>query len=74
MAVPSSTSTVAATGADVQARIRYRGVPAAATVEVEDGTATVRFEKPQRAVTPGQAVVLYDGERVLGGGTIIERL
>lgn len=58
----------------VQARIRYRGVPAAATVELEDGTATVRFEQPQRAVTPGQAVVLYDGERVLGGGTIVKRL
>ncbi len=29
------------------------------------------FETPQRAVTPGQAVVLYDGEYVLGGGTII---
>ena len=63
-----------APGADVQARIRYRAVPAAATVEVKDGTATVRFEKPQRAVAPGQAVVLYDGERVLGGGTIVERL
>ncbi len=63
-----------APGAGVQARIRYRGVPAAAAVEIEDGTATVRFEEPQRAVTPGQAVVLYDGERVLGGGTIIKRL
>ncbi len=63
-----------APGTEVQARIRYRGVPAAATVEVEDGTATVQFEEPQRAVTPGQAVVLYDGERVLGGGTIIRRL
>ena len=29
------------------------------------------FEEPQRAITPGQAVVLYDGEYVLGGGTII---
>ncbi len=28
------------------------------------------FDEPQRAVTPGQAVVLYDGERVVGGGTI----
>jgi tRNA-specific 2-thiouridylase len=63
-----------APGADVQARIRYRGVPAAATVEVGDGTAKVQFEKPQRAVAPGQAVVIYDGERVLGGGTIVERL
>ena len=30
-----------------------------------------KFDKPQRAVTPGQALVLYDGEYVLGGGTII---
>ena len=29
------------------------------------------FEEPQRAITPGQAVVLYDGDYVLGGGTII---
>jgi tRNA-specific 2-thiouridylase len=63
-----------APGAGVQARIRYRGVPAAATLEVEGTTATVRFGEPQRAVTPGQAVVLYDGERVLGGGTIVKRL
>jgi tRNA-specific 2-thiouridylase len=29
------------------------------------------FDEPQRAITPGQAVVLYDGDTVLGGGTII---
>ncbi len=54
-----------------QARIRYRSEPAPATVIVRDGTAEVRFQQPQRAVTPGQAVVFYDGERVIGGGTII---
>ena len=63
-----------APGADLQARIRYRGVPAAATIEVKAGSARVQFEKPQRAVAPGQAVVLYDGERVLGGGTNVKRL
>lgn len=57
-----------------QARIRYRGEPGAATVTVEGSRAEVRFERPQRAVTPGQAVVFYDGERVLGGGTIARRL
>jgi len=58
----------------VQARIRYRGVPAPATLTVGGAKAEVRFERPQRAVTPGQAVVFYDGERVLGGGTIVRRL
>jgi len=53
------------------ARIRYRSEPAPATVTVSGGMAEVRFEAPQRAVTPGQAVVFYDGERVIGGGTIV---
>ena len=38
----------------------------------EDGAARVVFDTPQRAITPGQAVVLYDGDTVLGGGTIAE--
>jgi tRNA-specific 2-thiouridylase len=54
-----------------QARIRYRSEPAPATVEVHGDTAEVRFRRPQRAVTPGQAVVFYDGERVVGGGMIV---
>ena len=53
-----------------QARIRYHSEPAPATVEVRGDTAEVRFQRPQRAVTPGQAVVFYDGERVIGGGMI----
>ena len=45
--------------------------PARAVFEGENsGRATVRFEKPLRAVTPGQAVVIYRGRRVVGGGTI----
>jgi tRNA-specific 2-thiouridylase len=52
-------------------KIRHRHAPAAATVEALDGRAArVRFDVPQRAVTPGQAAVFYDGERVLGGGWI----
>jgi tRNA-specific 2-thiouridylase len=58
----------------VLARIRYRSPAVAATLKVSGETAEVRFERPQRAVTPGQAVVFYDGERVLGGGTIAGRL
>jgi len=53
------------------ARIRYRSEPAPATVTLSGGAAEVRFDSPQRAVTPGQAVVLYDGALLLGGGTIV---
>jgi tRNA-specific 2-thiouridylase len=38
---------------------------------VEDGIVECRFEEPQRAITPGQAVVFYDGDYVVGGGTIL---
>lgn len=58
----------------VRAQIRYRGEAATAMLHLSGGQAAVRFESPQRAVTPGQAVVFYDGERVLGGGTIVSRL
>lgn len=59
--------------ADVQ--IRYRHTAAAATIEPfgADG-ATVVFDVPQSAVTPGQAVVFYDGDEVVGGGWIEEAL
>jgi tRNA-uridine 2-sulfurtransferase len=52
------------------ARIRYNHDPQPATVLLHDSTMTVRFAEPQSAITPGQAVVLYDGEVVLGGGWI----
>lgn len=53
------------------AKIRYRHAAAPATVRAHpDGGAQVMFVEPQSAVTPGQAVVFYDGPRVLGGGWI----
>ncbi len=57
---------------DVAARTRYNGREAAAKVWADpNGTVHVAFEKPQRAVTAGQAVVLYLGDIVVGGGTIV---
>jgi tRNA-specific 2-thiouridylase len=54
-----------------QAKIRYRHEPAAAVVTaLAEGCAQVEFAAPQSAITPGQAVVFYDGDRVLGGGWI----
>jgi tRNA-specific 2-thiouridylase len=55
-----------------KAKARSRMTEQAATVyPMENGLAKVVFDEPQRAITPGQAVVLYDGDTVLGGGTII---
>ena len=55
----------------VTAKARYRHIPCPATVyPMEDGHAKVVFDEPQRAITPGQAVVLYDGDMVIGAGTI----
>ena len=53
------------------AKTRYqaREVPCTAAV-LPDGRVAVEFDQPVRAITPGQAVVLYDGDTVLGGGTI----
>lgn len=57
----------------VWARTRSRQAEQPATVYPgPDGTARVVFDQPQRAVTPGQAVVLYEGDAVIGGGTIIK--
>ena len=53
------------------AKIRYRANRRAATVTpIGADEAEIRFDEPQRAVTPGQAVVFYDGDRILGGGYI----
>lgn len=55
----------------VEAQVRYRHAPAVSSVTIDQrGQMEVRFETPQRAVAPGQAVVFYDGDEVLGGGLI----
>ena len=58
-------------GVRCTAKVRYNHAPqpAVATL-VADDELTVRFDEPQTAITPGQAVVLYDGDVVLGGGWI----
>jgi tRNA-specific 2-thiouridylase len=53
-----------------EAKIRYRHQAAPATVTAAEGGALVFFAELQSAITPGQAVVFYDGPRVLGGGWI----
>ena len=59
----------------VYAKARSRMAEQPATVYPEaDGFARVVFDKPQRALTPGQAVVLYSGDTIIGGGTITEIL
>jgi tRNA-specific 2-thiouridylase len=52
------------------AKARYRSAEVGCTVRREGEGLRVEFDQPQRAITPGQALVLYEGEYVLGGGTI----
>jgi tRNA-specific 2-thiouridylase len=58
----------------ITAQIRHRHEPARATVwPLDNGQVGVRFEIPQRAPAPGQSVVFYDGDLVVGGGVISGR-
>ncbi len=55
----------------VRAKIRHRHEPAWATLRMSGpDEAEAIFDEPQRAVTPGQAAVFYDGDEVVGGGWI----
>ena len=59
----------------VQAKIRYSAKPSPATVYKEDeNTIKIVFDEPQRAITKGQSVVMYDGDVVVGGGIIDKSL
>jgi tRNA-specific 2-thiouridylase len=58
-------------GAQVSVQVRHRAAPAAAElVRCDDDEIELALDEPVAAITPGQSLVLYDGERVLGGGFI----
>lgn len=60
-----------AAGAVLTAKLRYRQADQACTVErIDDDEGVVVFDEPQRAATPGQSLVIYDGDECLGGGII----
>ena len=59
----------------VSAKIRYGAKEGMARIiPLADGKVHVKFDEPQRAVTPGQSVVFYDGDMVIGGGIIIKAI
>ena len=58
--------------ARAEVKVRYRHEPAPATIHaLPDARAHIVFDEPQRAITPGQATIFYDGEEVVGGGWIV---
>ena len=54
----------------VEAKVNYRAKPQKATAEIVDNILHVHFDEPIRSAAPGQAVVLYCGDVVVGGATI----
>jgi len=60
--------------ANITAKVRYKSPEVTAKLRLTDGVAEVNFQQPQRAIAPGQAVVFYQGDTVLGGGVIEDRL
>ena len=59
-----------AAGTPIEVKVRYRAEPVPAEITPTAGGAEIVFRKPQLAVAPGQAAVMYSGEEVVGGGTI----
>ncbi len=59
---------------EAEVKVRYATPPSTATLTPsKDGAVHIRFHQPQRALSPGQSAVFYDGDRVLGGGIIQRR-
>jgi len=56
--------------ANITAKVRYKSPEVAASLLLDNNSAEVRFAQPQRAIAPGQSIVFYQGEVVLGGGII----
>jgi tRNA-specific 2-thiouridylase len=62
-----------AVGAHISIQVRHRATPALAeVVRLDDDEIELALDEPVSAITPGQSLVMYDGDRVLGGG-LIER-
>jgi tRNA-specific 2-thiouridylase len=59
---------------EADVRLRYRGDDVPAVIEPEGDRLRVEFRAPQRGVAPGQSVVVYRGDEVLGGGRIVRAL
>ena len=69
---PEWVSSAPADGQKLTAKTRYRQTDQICTYMQTDDGFCLKFDEPQRAVTPGQAAVLYDGRNCLGGGTIMD--
>jgi len=59
---------------NITAKVRYKSAEVAAKLHLNDEVAEVSFHQPQRAIAPGQAIVFYQGDAVLGGGIIKDRV
>ena len=61
-------------GKQVLAKVRYSAQPSEAVIHVDGDRIHTVFLQKQRAITPGQSIVFYDGDKLLGGGFIEKNL